>query len=139
MEWEYAARGGLSSKPYPWGDEITHDYANYLGTGGKDQWGGMGQPNPGTAPVGSFAANGYGLYDMAGNVSEWGADWYGANYYANAPLKNPKGPDTGPYRVFRGSSWGHTPSNLRVALRLYSYPSTSSDYYGFRCVLGFQQ
>jgi len=58
-EWEYATRGGLIHKEYPWGDEISHDEANYAGTGGKDQW-------EHTAPVGSFAANGYGLFDMAG-------------------------------------------------------------------------
>ena len=68
-EWEYAARGGLSGKRYPWGDEITHDRANYFGTVGKDKW-------EYCAPVGSFATNGYGLYDMAGNVWEWCSDWY---------------------------------------------------------------
>jgi formylglycine-generating enzyme required for sulfatase activity len=66
-EWEYAARGGLVGKRYPRGDEISHDDANYSGTGGKDKWSKC-------APVGSFAANGYGLYDMAGNVREWCQD-----------------------------------------------------------------
>ena len=100
-EWEYAARGGLSDKRYPWGDDesVARDHANYLGTGSKDQW--EGPPNGGTAPVGSFDSNGYGLYDMTGNVLEWCADWYGENYYTS-PLKNPKGPDTGQYRVLRG-------------------------------------
>ena len=68
-EWEYAARGGLGGKRYPWGDEITHDDANYSGTGGKDKW-------DKCSPVGSFEANGYGLYDMAGNVAEWVMDVY---------------------------------------------------------------
>ena len=72
-EWEYVARGGLEGKRYPWGDEIiTHNHANYAGVGGKDQW--KGFPNGGTAPVGSFEPNGYGLNDMVANVSEWCLD-----------------------------------------------------------------
>jgi iron(II)-dependent oxidoreductase len=84
-EWEKSARGGLVGKKYPWGDTLTHDDANYSGTGGKDKW-------EHTSPVGSFASNGYGLYDMAGNVWEWCADWYFNNYYANSLKSNPKGP-----------------------------------------------
>ena len=65
-EWKYAARGGLIGKRYPWGDDesVARDYANYKGTGGKDKW-------DSCAPVGSFSSNGYGLYDMTGNVWEW--------------------------------------------------------------------
>ena len=73
-EWEYAARGGLVGKRYPWGNEITHDNANYEGTGGKDQWSNT------TAPVGSFKPNGYGLVDMSGNAYEWCADWHNSTY-----------------------------------------------------------
>ena len=73
-EWEFAARGGLVEKEFPWGDSVdesvARSYANYSGTGGKDQWGDT------TAPVASFKPNGYGLYDMAGNVLEWCQDWY---------------------------------------------------------------
>ena len=79
-EWEYAVRGGLVGKRYPWGDEVTHDDANYSGTGGKDKWGYC-------APVGSFAANGYGLYDMAGNVWEWCQDWYDKIITITLPLR----------------------------------------------------
>ena len=93
-EWEYAARGRLVGKRYPWGNEISRDYANYSVTGGADRWSGQ------TAPVGSFKPNGYGLYDMAGNVWEWCADWYDENYYRNSrnsPVNNPLGPETGSF------------------------------------------
>jgi len=95
-EWEYAARGGLIGKLHPLGDEISHDDANYVGTGGKDKWDGQ------AAPVSSFEANGYGLFDTAGNVWEWCADWYGEEYYSKSPAKNPLGPSTGSRRVLRG-------------------------------------
>ena len=130
-EWEYAARGGLAGKRYPWGDEITHDDANYSGTSGKDKW-------KYCSPVGSFAANGYGLYDMAGNVLEWCQDWYGKDYYQNSAAKNPPGPDTGKYRVLRGGSWLTSTNDLRVAYRYnnYALPANRYDSYGFRCVSG---
>ena len=71
-EWEFAARGGLVDKTFPWGDyeSVSREYANYKGTGGKDKW------DEQTAPVGSFKSNGYGLHDMAGNVWEWCQDCY---------------------------------------------------------------
>jgi formylglycine-generating enzyme len=126
-EWEKAARGGLVGKRYPWGDNITHDDANYSGTGGKDVW-------TYTSPVGSFAPNGYGLYDMAGNVWEWCADWYDSNYYANSQKSNPTGPASGPYRVLRGGSWGgNNGYDLRAAFRYYNAPTYLYSYYGFRC------
>jgi len=71
-EWEWAARGGLKNKEYPWGNDqsLARDYANYVGAGGRDKW------DESTAPVGSFKPSGYGLFDMAGNVWEWCQDWY---------------------------------------------------------------
>ncbi|MDP7279003.1 MAG: SUMF1/EgtB/PvdO family nonheme iron enzyme, partial [Candidatus Poribacteria bacterium] len=128
-EWEYAARGGLAGKRYPWGDEITHDDANYSGTGGKDKWSKC-------APEGSCAANGYGLYDMAGNVREWCQDWYGENYYSSSPAKNPPGPGSGSSRVLRGGYWGNATSVLRVAGRFDHNPGYRYYDLGFRCVSG---
>jgi len=127
-EWEKSARGGLVGKKYPWGDTLTHDDANYYGTGGKDKW-------DGTSPVGSFAPNGYGLYDMAGNVWEWCADWFDSNYYASSPKSNPTGPSSGSSRVLRGGSWHYYyVFHLRVAARSYFAPSSYYFFVGFRCV-----
>ena len=114
-EWEYAARGGLIKKEYVWGDDeaVARDYANYDGTGGKDKW-------EYCAPVGSFKPNGYGLYDMGGNVWEWCQDWYDSN-------KTRRG--------LRGGSWNDPSSNLRVANRFGYFPSNTYYYVGFRCVV----
>ncbi|MFH1006688.1 MAG: SUMF1/EgtB/PvdO family nonheme iron enzyme [Candidatus Latescibacterota bacterium] len=129
-EWEYAARGGLEGKRYPWGDTMGHDDANYYGTGGRDQWNR-------TSPTGSFSPNGYGLYDMAGNVWEWCNDWYDGGYYSNSPGSNPTGANTGTYRVLRGGSWFVNALHLRCAYRssfYYSDPLFSVLSIGFRCV-----
>ena len=127
-EWEKAARSGLIGKRYPWGDDITHNYANYGGMSGKDIW-------VYTSPVGSFAPNGYGLYDMAGNVFEWCADWYDSNYYASSPKSNPTGPNSGSYRVLRGGSWYDKVIFLRTAARVgYDPTQAYYQYAGFRCV-----
>jgi formylglycine-generating enzyme required for sulfatase activity len=129
-EWEYAARGGLKGKKYPWGDRISHDNANYDEPGVRDRW-------KYTAPVGSFSPNGYGLHDMVGNVWEWCADWYDSGYYVKSPENNPTGPVKGTYRVLRGGSWGGNPSYLRCANRYYYTPTFRYfDYlgFGFRCV-----
>ena len=136
-EWEYAARGALIGKKYPWGDEAFDAGGIYRASSGfgeldqdEDAADGYGY----SAPVGSFAPNGYGLYDMAGNVWEWCADWYGSDYYSSSPANNPTGQNSGTHRVFRGGSWSYRPDDLRVALRGYAVPHSRHSDYGFRCV-----
>jgi formylglycine-generating enzyme required for sulfatase activity len=132
-EWEYAARGGLAGKRFPWGDEIDHTQANY---GYNPLWNDGIYPY--TSPVGSFSANGFGLYDMAGNVWEWCNDWFGA--YTSNPQTNPSGP-TGPtseeeYRVLRSGGWGYNACYCRVSYREYGAPHTcDSCHVGFRCAM----
>ena len=98
-EWEKAARGGLVKKKYPWGEE------DPVCTKGAENGVQYSRCDGRTVPVMSFAPNGYGLYDMAGNVWEWVADWYDSGYYKNSPFENPPGPTSGSYRVLRGGSW----------------------------------
>ena len=138
-QWEKAARGGLVGKKYPWGNDITHDDANYRGTGGRDIW-------DETSPVGSFPKNGYGLYDVAGNVWEWCADEYSSTYYSISPRENPLGPGTPVFfvdddftgvttwRVLRGGGWYYKTSFLHCTFRNYIFvPMYARRNYGFRC------
>lgn len=120
-EWEYAARGGDNEQAYPWGNAIGKNKANCSDCGDKFEY---------TAPVGSFAPNGFGLKDMHGNVWEWVADWY-VDYSAQ-PVSNPKGASKGSYRVLRGGSWSNSPGGLRSANRNYSSPAERNNGTGFR-------
>lgn len=135
-EWEKAARGGLVGKRYAWGNEAPDGtQGNFAGKSypwsGRDSDDGYQY----TAPVGSFPPNNYGLYDMAGNLWEWCADWYDARYYERSPKENPKGPSSGEERIMRGGSWYHYMScDLRVADRSFdTVPTGSSTIVGFRC------
>ena len=147
-EWEKAARGGLSGQRFPWGDTISESQANYygntsysydLGPNGLNAIGSVGGTSPATSPVGSFAANGYGLNDMAGNVFEWCWDWYaGPPYPAGSPYlggTDPRGP-VGPlsYRVLRGGSWVNVASFARCACRYGTVPGYADYDVGFWCV-----
>jgi formylglycine-generating enzyme required for sulfatase activity len=122
-EWEYASRGGEHNPYYlyPWGsDSITANDANFWNNG----------PNT-TVDVGNYAANGYGLYDMAGNVYEWCNDRYGS--YSYLPQTNPTGPASGSYRIYRGGGWGsYSAIYLRCAYRNANYPTSDSSNRGFR-------
>jgi formylglycine-generating enzyme required for sulfatase activity len=136
-EWEKAARGGLVGKPYPLGDKISQNDANFYGIADKDYW-------EKTAIVGSITPNGFGLYDVAGNAQEWCADIYDGNYYANSPQQNPTGPKSGKDYVLRGGSWGdeyisNKNFGLRVARRRHTDPFEANQYTGLRCVMDVGQ
>ena len=136
-EWEKAARGGLQGKIYPWGDEtpLCEVGSKYGATFDDD-----GMCNDAdTTQVGSYAPNGYGLYDMAGNVWEWVSDYYDENYYSNSPLENPTGSQTANYRVIRGGGWDSPVSGLRVSDRRFNPPESGSLSSGFRCVVPLPQ
>jgi sulfatase modifying factor 1 len=145
-EWEKAARGGLSGQRFPWGDTISESQANYrgdtadysydLGPNGYNTEGQIGG-YPFTSPVGYFAPNGYGLYDMAGNVEEWCWDWYGTPY-GQPTTTNPTGPASGSFRILRNTSWGSTADLARCASRNGTGPLNADSLMliGFRCVRG---
>lgn len=139
-EREYAARGGLEQKTYPWGDELL--------PGGKHRcniWQGDFPTHnteedgyAGTCPVRSFPPNGYGLYEVSGNVWEWCFDWFSAAFHVNGPRHNPKGPPTGEAKVMRGGSYlCHTSycNRYRVAARTSNTPDSSTENMGFRCAM----
>jgi formylglycine-generating enzyme required for sulfatase activity len=120
-EWEIAAGGGLENALYPTGDEIEKSQANFFSSD--------------TTSVMSYAPNGYGLYDMPGNVYEWCYDWYGYNSYEASVQEpvNPKGPLQGVYRVLRGGCWKSLKEDLRCSKRHRNNPGTVNGTYGFRC------
>ena len=137
-EWEYAARGGLEQRVFPWGDEFTpggeHRMNVWQGSfpdhnTGDDGW-------YGTAPVAAYPPNGHGLFNMCGNVWEWCADWFSPGYYTESPRHDPPGPPAGAQRVIRGGSYLCHASycrRYRVAARSASTPDSSTGHQGFRC------
>jgi formylglycine-generating enzyme required for sulfatase activity len=146
-EWEKAARGGLSGHRFPWGDTISESDANYYSTGttyysydlsntGYNPTFVTGS-SPYTSPVGYFAPNGYGLYDMAGNEWEWCWDLFSDTYYRSSPGTDPRGPGSGTSRVLRSGGWLNYASYARCANRNGGVsPGLGNNYYGFRCVRG---
>lgn len=147
-EWEKAARGGASGQRFPWGNTISHSQANYSSywVSGAPFFPYDVNPTSGyhpayntddlpyTSPVGVFAPNGYGLYDMAGNVWEWCWDWYANNYYSSSPSSDPRGPASGSNRVRRGGSWASSAILCRSAYRINRDPTFWNNSIGFRCV-----
>jgi formylglycine-generating enzyme len=125
-EWEKAARGKLTGKNYPGGDSLEMGQANF-------DKGFLRKRD--IKPVGSFEPNGFGLYDMSGNVWEWCQDWYAEDYYKKSPGQGPQGPSEGLYRVTRGGSWVNDKNFLRCSQRGKSTPDSRSHLVGFRCAL----
>ncbi|MCL4207420.1 MAG: formylglycine-generating enzyme family protein [Pirellulaceae bacterium] len=135
-EWEKAARGGLEGHHYPWASQgaehtrfVDPTKAQYSASSGA------------TAPVGSFPPNGYGLYDVAGNLWEWCWDWFDIEWYRISGATDPdsRGPDSGGvrvYRVYRGGYWADSARELRCACRDRWLPSGADDYRGFRLAGG---
>ena len=153
-EWEFAARGGLEGKIYPWGDDFMPDGKPMANTWqGQFPWQNLVLDGfERTSPVGSFPANGYGLFDMAGNVWEWTADWFGQHAVPARPCcvpKNPRGgtreasidPSLGaaiPRKVLKGGSFLCAPSyclRYRPAARIPETVDTTTCHVGFRCVV----
>ncbi|MFC0472141.1 formylglycine-generating enzyme family protein [Halalkalibacter kiskunsagensis] len=137
-EWEYAARGGLEKKRYPWGDQLRpndqHHCNIWQGKFPKDNDASDGYA--GTCPVDEYIPNGYGLYNMVGNVWEWCGDWFSPTFHLKGTKVNPMGPGLGNARVMRGGSYLCHESycnRYRVAARSSNTPDSSTGNIGFRC------
>lgn len=135
-QWEYAARSGLRDADYPWGRDELIDLcygANYYQHGKAPAADGFER----LAPVKSYPASRFGLYDVSGNVCEWCSDWYDADYYWSSPLQNPAGVSQQEYRVHRGGSY-LSPQARRfdhqVHARARRHPEQTTSHIGFRCV-----
>lgn len=128
-EWEYAARGGKTGQVYPWGDEISRDHVNYLNSKKRT----LDVYNE-VAPIETFPANAWGLYDVVGNVQEWVADFY-APSYPSGPAVDPTGPINSSERVARGGSFGANEKEVRLAARAHYNATASGNTLGFRCVI----
>jgi len=126
-EWEKAARGGLEGKRYPWGDSLGDDLANFADSSSRAV--------RGTTRCRSYAPNGYGLFDMAGNVWQWVADWHSPSYYATSPPHSPSGPAEGVLRVVRGGSWLVADNRMLTCSHRHKVPPDTYSYgIGFRIV-----
>jgi formylglycine-generating enzyme required for sulfatase activity len=129
-EWEYACRAGTNTA-FAAGPTIGTNLANYNGTTAYPG-GTRGENRASTTPVGSFAPNAWGIYDMVGNVWEWCNDWYGR--YPEGSATDPQGPLNGTARISRGGSWLNAPEYCRAAYRYSGKPDEKHTSVGFRCV-----
>jgi formylglycine-generating enzyme required for sulfatase activity len=152
-EWEYAGRGEVEGAEFAWRDSFPPVVDGALQANIADESfrarfpeaaresgyvPGYDDGYPTTAPVGRFAPNGFGLYDMIGNVFEWCSDYYvlGTQYYLDSPESDPPGPEAGEDRVLRGASWWAAPRrHYRVASRFRDDPGVKAPAIGFRCVM----
>ena len=119
-QWERAARGGLEGKDYPWGEKADTKSALF-------------NVQTGAGKVAAFPPNAFELFDMAGSVSEWTADWFEREYYATSPAKNPSGPAAGTYKVIRGGAWSDSAARITVFYRNWVRPNQRTPNLGFRC------
>jgi len=137
-EWEKAARG-MDGRMYPWGNSFDGMKANFCDKNCSYDWANKNYDDgyADTASVDAFSsgASVYGIFNLAGNVWEWVAGWYDANYYANSPSSNPQGPGSGQYRVLRGGSWNNDGGDIRSANRGGFDPSLIFNRVGFRCAI----
>jgi len=124
-EWEFAARGGMEQKLYPWGDAPVTSRPGY-----GERW------REGPEPIAMSEPNGYGLFDMCENVHEWCSDWYDPRYYRVSPAENPRGPESGARRASRGGAWRHHIKIARCAARSSIPPEFRYADYGFRVAAG---
>ena len=133
-EWEKAAKGGRD-RIYPWGDHLESNRANFCDKNCDKKLGNndFDDHQSYTSPVGSYPPNGYGAFDMGGNVREWVADWYAPDAYRNRAAENPTGPAEGKYKVVRDGSWTQNPMHVRVANRSFFAPEWRHFDVGFRC------
>lgn len=159
-EWEYAARDGEEGKKYVWGDDNTPLVNGYKHANVGDEscyrkysndaqirgifkkfgyFKGYDDGYAWTSPVGGFAPNGFGLYDMAGNVWEWCSDWYDKDYYGGSPRRDPNGPSAGKYRAFRGGGWFDDPWFTRLSYRDRVKPGDRVGNLGFRVVRDMEE
>jgi formylglycine-generating enzyme len=137
-EWEFAARGGLEQRRYPWGDELTPrgEHRCNIWQGRFPRHNTEDDGYLGTAPVGAFRPNGYGLHQMVGNVWEWCGDWFSATFHVDGSRQDPTGPPEGEARVMRGGSYLCHDSycnRYRVSARTANTPESSTGNLGFRC------
>lgn len=140
-QWEYACRAGTQTR-YFWGDDAAEvaKYANVPDLSAQKVWPAwkVFDADDGyavTAPVGSFRPNDFGLHDMIGNVNEWCADWYAADFYQNTPEEDPTGPTSGESRVMRGGSWSVQWYDCRCGNRNFRLPDSQYEYMGFRPIV----
>ncbi len=146
-EWEMAARGGATQKRYAWGDELTPNGRHMcnIWQGDFPEHNAQADGYAGTAPAVSFDPNGFGLYNIAGNVWEWQFDWFSPSFHRQGygvPARDPQGPPTGVSRVIKGGSYLCHDSycnRYRVAARSSNTPDSSTGNMGFRCIVDYEQ
>ena len=139
-EWEFAARGGLGQKLFPWGNDLITKNGQHqcnIWQGDFPDTNTLDDGFLGTAPAKHYAQNGYGLYNMSGNTWEWQSDWFSTSFHINGPKNNPSGPNTGTAKTIKGGSYLCHDSycnRYRIAARTSNTPDSSTGNLGFRCV-----